>query len=169
MKLTSLPTLLTAGSLLLAVAACTDHVFPPAGFPLFAEASEPKLLSTAPNGTAIYNGGFGSALRTWPHAIAAVMAAKKLGRPVKVVLTRPQMFFLVGYRPEARTGLLQISPYSACLPGNGQGRRKAVPDRPPATWRVSVVYTTRPFLSSHGVSKCLGEVGTRAARPKEQG
>lgn len=46
-------------------------------------------------------GGFGSALRTWPHAIAAVMAAKKLGRPVKVVLTRPQMFFLVGYRPEA--------------------------------------------------------------------
>lgn len=46
-------------------------------------------------------GGFGSGLRTWPHAIAAVMAAKKLGRPVKVVLTRPQMFYLVGYRPEA--------------------------------------------------------------------
>ncbi|WP_121353931.1 xanthine dehydrogenase family protein molybdopterin-binding subunit [Flavisolibacter nicotianae] len=46
-------------------------------------------------------GGFGSALRTWPHAIAAVMAAKKLGRPVKLVLTRPQMFMLVGYRPEA--------------------------------------------------------------------
>lgn len=46
-------------------------------------------------------GGFGSALRTWPHAIAAVMAAKKLGKPVKVVLTRPQMFYLVGYRPEA--------------------------------------------------------------------
>ncbi len=67
MKLTSLPTLLTAGSLLLAIAACTDHVFPPAGFPLFAEASEPKLLSTAPNGTAIYNGGFGSALATDPN------------------------------------------------------------------------------------------------------
>ncbi len=67
MKLTSLPTLLTAGSLLLAVAACTDHVLPPAGFPLFAEASEPKLLSTAPNGTAIYNGGFGSALATDPN------------------------------------------------------------------------------------------------------
>lgn len=46
-------------------------------------------------------GGFGSALRTWPHVIAAVMAAKKLGRPVKLVLTRPQMFTLVGYRPEA--------------------------------------------------------------------
>ncbi len=46
-------------------------------------------------------GGFGSALRTWPHTIAAVMAAKKLGRPVKLVLTRPQMFYSVGYRPEA--------------------------------------------------------------------
>ena len=46
-------------------------------------------------------GGFGSGLRTWPHAIAAVMAAKKVGRPVKLVLTRPQMFLLVGYRPEA--------------------------------------------------------------------
>ena len=46
-------------------------------------------------------GGFGSALRTWPHAIAAVMGAKKVGRPLKLVLTRPQMFTLVGYRPEA--------------------------------------------------------------------
>ena len=46
-------------------------------------------------------GGFGSALRTWPHAIAAVMAAKLLKKPVKLVLTRPQMFMLVGYRPEA--------------------------------------------------------------------
>ncbi|HET7899376.1 MAG TPA: molybdopterin cofactor-binding domain-containing protein, partial [Flavisolibacter sp.] len=46
-------------------------------------------------------GGFGSALRTWPHAIAAVMAAKLLNKPVKLVLTRPQMFLLVGYRPEA--------------------------------------------------------------------
>lgn len=46
-------------------------------------------------------GGFGAALRTWPHSIAAVMAAKQLGRPVKLVLTRPQMFMLVGYRPEA--------------------------------------------------------------------
>lgn len=46
-------------------------------------------------------GGFGSALRTWPHAIAAVMGAKKVGKPLKLVLTRPQMFTLVGYRPEA--------------------------------------------------------------------
>jgi xanthine dehydrogenase YagR molybdenum-binding subunit len=46
-------------------------------------------------------GGFGAALRTWPHALAAVMGAKQTGKPLKLVLTRPQMFTLVGYRPEA--------------------------------------------------------------------
>jgi xanthine dehydrogenase YagR molybdenum-binding subunit len=44
-------------------------------------------------------GGFGSALRTWPHEIAALLGAKKTGRPVKLMLTRDQMFYLVGYRP----------------------------------------------------------------------
>lgn len=46
-------------------------------------------------------GGFGSGLRVWPHALATIMAAKQVNRPVKVVLTRPQMFTLVGYRPAA--------------------------------------------------------------------
>ena len=44
-------------------------------------------------------GAFGSSLRTWPHEIAAAQAAKMLSRPVKLTLTREQMFTLVGYRP----------------------------------------------------------------------
>lgn len=44
-------------------------------------------------------GAFGSSLRTWPHEIAAVQAAKMVKRPVKLTLTREQMFLLVGYRP----------------------------------------------------------------------
>lgn len=44
-------------------------------------------------------GAFGSALRTWPHVIAAVLAAKKVNKPVKLILGRDQMFNLVGYRP----------------------------------------------------------------------
>jgi xanthine dehydrogenase YagR molybdenum-binding subunit len=44
-------------------------------------------------------GGFGSALRTWPHVIATVMGALKTGKPVKLVLHREQMFTQVGYRP----------------------------------------------------------------------
>ncbi len=44
-------------------------------------------------------GAFGSALRTWPHEVAAILAAKVVKRPVKVVLSRADMFTSVGYRP----------------------------------------------------------------------
>jgi len=44
-------------------------------------------------------GGFGCKGATWPHTVLAAMAAKALGRPVKLVLTRPQMFGSVGWRP----------------------------------------------------------------------
>ncbi|WP_316800394.1 xanthine dehydrogenase family protein molybdopterin-binding subunit [Pedobacter frigidisoli] len=46
-------------------------------------------------------GGFGMALRTWPLEIATVMASKHIARPVKVVITRMQMFTMVGNRPAA--------------------------------------------------------------------
>lgn len=46
-------------------------------------------------------GGFGSALRTWPHEVAAVIAAKKIAKPLKLMLSRDQMFTMVGYRPFA--------------------------------------------------------------------
>lgn len=44
-------------------------------------------------------GAFGSGIRVWPHTIAAVIAAKKVKRPVKLVLGRELMFTSVGYRP----------------------------------------------------------------------
>jgi xanthine dehydrogenase YagR molybdenum-binding subunit len=44
-------------------------------------------------------GGFGMGLRTWPYQIGAVMAAKMVKRPVKLMLNREQMFSQVGYRP----------------------------------------------------------------------
>ncbi len=43
-------------------------------------------------------GAFGSKAFTHPHVILAVMAARVAGRPVKLALTRRQMFALVGYR-----------------------------------------------------------------------
>jgi xanthine dehydrogenase YagR molybdenum-binding subunit len=46
-------------------------------------------------------GAFGSAGNTWPHSIATVIAAKQLQRPVKLSLSRDQMFMMVGYRPKA--------------------------------------------------------------------
>ncbi|MGI5255360.1 xanthine dehydrogenase family protein molybdopterin-binding subunit [Actinacidiphila glaucinigra] len=44
-------------------------------------------------------GGFGAGLRAWPHVILTAMAARTTKRPVKLVLTRPQMFTSVGHRP----------------------------------------------------------------------
>ncbi|MCW2953594.1 MAG: xanthine dehydrogenase [Conexibacter sp.] len=43
-------------------------------------------------------GGFGSKAAPHPPAILAALAAQVVGRPVKVALTRPQMFSLVTYR-----------------------------------------------------------------------
>jgi xanthine dehydrogenase YagR molybdenum-binding subunit len=43
-------------------------------------------------------GGFGAGLRVWPHVVLAALAARTTGRPVKLVLTRPQMFTGVGHR-----------------------------------------------------------------------
>jgi xanthine dehydrogenase YagR molybdenum-binding subunit len=44
-------------------------------------------------------GAFGNGLHNWPHETAAIIAAKQVKRPVKLVLTREQMFTMVGYRP----------------------------------------------------------------------
>jgi CO/xanthine dehydrogenase Mo-binding subunit len=45
-------------------------------------------------------GGFGAGLRTSPHTILAALAARIVKRPVKLVLTRPQMFTSVGHRSQ---------------------------------------------------------------------
>jgi CO/xanthine dehydrogenase Mo-binding subunit len=44
-------------------------------------------------------GGFGAGLRVWPHVLLAALAARTVDRPVKLVLTRPQMFTGIGHRP----------------------------------------------------------------------
>lgn len=45
-------------------------------------------------------GAFGNGLHNWPHETAAIIAAKVVNRPVKLMLTREQMFTMVGYRPK---------------------------------------------------------------------
>jgi xanthine dehydrogenase YagR molybdenum-binding subunit len=47
-------------------------------------------------------GGFGSKGGAWSHEVLAAMSAKKVGRPVKLVLTRRQMFGPVGGRPRTQ-------------------------------------------------------------------
>jgi xanthine dehydrogenase YagR molybdenum-binding subunit len=45
-------------------------------------------------------GAFGAALRAWPHVLIAALAARQVRRPVKLVLTRSQVFVVPGYRPQ---------------------------------------------------------------------
>ena len=45
-------------------------------------------------------GAFGSGLRAWPHPWLAAMAAKQVGRPVKLVLSRDLMYTAVGRRAQ---------------------------------------------------------------------
>ena len=45
-------------------------------------------------------GAFGGKGQPWSHVALAAMAAKLTGRPVRIVLTRPQMYGCVGHRPQ---------------------------------------------------------------------
>ena len=47
-------------------------------------------------------GGFGSKGFSWPHTLAAAMASREARRPVKLVLTRAQLFTSVGHRAPTR-------------------------------------------------------------------
>ena len=46
-------------------------------------------------------GAFGAGLRIWPHVILTTLAARMTKRPVKLVLTRAQMFTSIGHRPNS--------------------------------------------------------------------
>ncbi len=50
-------------------------------------------------------GGFGSKGPVWSHVILAAMAAKQANRPVKIAVTRPQMFGMLGFRSETRQSI----------------------------------------------------------------
>src|SRR5204863_9035443 len=44
-------------------------------------------------------GAFGSGLRAWSHVTLAALGARVAGRPVKLMLSRREMYYGTGYRP----------------------------------------------------------------------
>jgi xanthine dehydrogenase YagR molybdenum-binding subunit len=62
-----------------------------------------KTLGISPDNIHVINpfvgGGFGCKGSVWSHVVLCAMAAKRIGRPVQLVLARPQMFGPVGGRP----------------------------------------------------------------------
>ena len=63
-------------------------------------------------------GGFGCKGWLWPHQLLACMAARELGQPVKLVLTRAQAFTSHGYQPASRQ--------TVALADDGAGRLTAI-------------------------------------------
>jgi hypothetical protein len=62
-----LPLALFFGSATLASCSKDDDATAATSYPTYAEASNPRVLSTAPNGTVLYNGGFGSSIAPDPN------------------------------------------------------------------------------------------------------
>jgi xanthine dehydrogenase YagR molybdenum-binding subunit len=52
--------------------------------------------------TSYVGGGFGCKGPVWPHSWLTALAAREIGRPVRLVLTRAQMYTSVGFREEQR-------------------------------------------------------------------
>jgi xanthine dehydrogenase YagR molybdenum-binding subunit len=68
-----------------------------------------KIFAIAPENVTVIDpyvgGGFGCKGSAWSHVALAALAAKAIGRPVKLVLERPQMFGPVGNRPHTEQSL----------------------------------------------------------------
>jgi len=63
-------------------------------------------------------GAFGCKGYIWPHEILTAAAARIVGRPIKLVLTRSQMYSIVGYQPFMR--------HDMTLGAGDDGRLKAI-------------------------------------------
>jgi xanthine dehydrogenase YagR molybdenum-binding subunit len=73
--------------------------------PTLAQKDLMKLWDLPKEGVQVHSpfvgGAFGGASRIWPPEMAAILGAKMVGRPVKVVNQREQEFNMVGYRPRS--------------------------------------------------------------------
>ncbi|AKJ31795.1 xanthine dehydrogenase family protein molybdopterin-binding subunit [Caldimonas brevitalea] len=73
------------------------------------QTSVAKTLGIAPEQVQVINpyvgGAFGSKGSTWSHVVLCAMAARAVGRPVRLVVERPQMFGPVGNRPRTEQHL----------------------------------------------------------------
>ncbi|HEX4381468.1 MAG TPA: xanthine dehydrogenase family protein molybdopterin-binding subunit, partial [Myxococcales bacterium] len=66
-------------------------------------ALEPKDVRVI---TKFVGGGFGCKGTPWSHVPLAALASKQIGKPVKIALTRHQMFGMVGGRPQTHQKIL---------------------------------------------------------------
>ena len=107
--------------------------------------------------TRFVGGGFGSKAMVWPNVTLTAMAARHVGRPVKLMLTRPQMFASNGHREEQEQHIT--------LGATGDGRLTAIRHEKlsitspfddwaePATGVSSQLYACENYLGLHRLIK----------------
>ncbi len=111
-------------------------------------------------------GGFGSKLGISHEAVTAAIAARQLGRPVLVPLTRPQVFEMVMRRSETRQRLRLAADAQGRL--TGIGHEALVSNLPgekfsePVTQATPYVYRGENRLIGHAIARvnrtCAGSV-----------
>ncbi len=78
-----------------------------------------EIFSLKPENVRVFcpytGGGFGCKGSYWPHTTLAIAAAKLVRRPVKLVLTRPQMFTSCGHRPTTEQALTLVASKNGAL------------------------------------------------------
>ncbi|MBB5318409.1 xanthine dehydrogenase family protein molybdopterin-binding subunit [Tunturibacter empetritectus] len=57
----------------------------------------------------LVGGAFGSKSFLWMHVVLAAVASREIGRPVKLVLTRDQMFSSTGHRPRTQQDISLVA------------------------------------------------------------
>lgn len=127
-------------------------------------------------------GGFGCKGFIWPHTMLAVMAAKLCGVPVKLALTRPQMFTSCGHRPltkqtislgARRDGKITAIRHVSRMPGSqvggfiepcGMGTTRTMYNVPNLHWKHELVPLNLPeptFMRAPG--ECPGTFALESA------
>jgi len=95
-------------------------------------------------------GAFGGKGSAWSHVILAAMAARQLGRPVRLVMQRPQLFGPVGGRPRTAQAIR--------VGADDQGRLTALEHRSTSStsaiedWVESCAVVTRQLYASAAVA-----------------
>jgi xanthine dehydrogenase YagR molybdenum-binding subunit len=95
-------------------------------------------------------GAFGGKGSAWSHVVLAAMAARQAGRPVRLVLQRPQLFGSVGGRPRTEQAI--------ALGTDADGRLTAVEHRSVSStsviedWTESCALVTRMLYASPSIA-----------------
>lgn len=86
-------------------------------------------------------GGFGVKGFVWPHELLAAQAAKLAGRPVRLQLTRSQMYSMVGHQAECRQTIE--------LAADAEGRLQAMRHRAVNTTSIEDTQSEGPGMATH--------------------